>query len=454
LQELHRKYGSVVRVSSDEVSFVDEKAWAAFYASRQGTCLPKSPHWFVPRRRPNDIAEVESTGIMASTKADHGRFRRAFAPSFTTAALRRHEPMIQSHVEILVSQLYKEALKNARVNISRWFEYLTFDIIGDLGYSKSFHTLENEEHRQHVDVVGSFLTPMTREASLRSLGLPIFRQLTVAKRVLHRQISYSISLGRWINERLSEGNGPDKPDLMTYFSKASDEKGLSIIETENAVRDFMIAGTETVTESLTAICYYLVRDQGVLRSLTGEIREAFVADGKVSTGAIATLPFLNAVINEAMRLAPSIPTVLPRIVTAPGIDACGYWLPAGVYPLHPWGDEFFANLWQTFITFCQFAAYRSPTNFYSPDEFIPARWLPNSKIEPHNVGIFHPFSIGPRDCIGKVFALTELRLLVANLLWNFDLTRGEADWDWNSQGAYFAWEKRPLFVRLSPKIKS
>lgn len=105
---------------------------------------------------------------------------------------------------------------------------------------------------------------------------------------------------------------------------------------------------------------------------------------------------------------------------------------------------------QTFVTFCQFAAYRSPANFYSPTEFIPARWLDSDK-KPHNADIFHPFSVGPKNCIGKSFALIELRVTVAKLLWNFDLNRGEDDWDWTSQPAYFAWEKRPLYVQLSAR---
>jgi cytochrome P450 len=269
---------------------------------------------------------------MSAKNVDHGRFRRAFAPSFTEKALRGHEPMIQRHVDILMSQLHREALKKTPFNPFKWFQYITFDVTGELGYSKSFHTLKSAENHGHVDVLGSFLKPYTKECSLRILGMPTtptFRPFSVSGNVLQKQIVYSKSLGHWVHERLSEGDTPGKPDLMTYFSKHSGEKGLSIYETENAIWDFMIAGTETVSETLLAIFYHLVRNQQVLHSLTDEIRQSFTEDN-ITADSVAKLPLLNAVINEAMRLAPSIPVVMPRVVTEPGMEACGYWLPAGV----------------------------------------------------------------------------------------------------------------------------
>lgn len=42
-------------------------------------------------------------------------------------------------------------------------------------------------------------------------------------------------------------------------------------------------------------------------------------------------------------------------------------------------------------------------------------------------------------------------MVIAKLLWDFDVSRGEDDWDWNSQLIYFGLEKRPLYVRLSAR---
>ena len=103
---------------------------------------------------------------------------------------------------------------------------------------------------------------------------------------------------------------------------------------------------------------------------------------------------------------------------------------------------------QTFVSFGQFAAYRNPRNFSSPDEFLPHRWIDHSAFEKHDADVFHPFSIGSRNCIGKAWGLMVVRGLLANILLNFKLSEAEPAWKWEEQNAWFVWEKKGLFVRL------
>ena len=64
---------------------------------------------------------------------------------------------------------------------------------------------------------------------------------------------------------------------------------------------------------------------------------------------------------------------------------------------------------------------------------------------------FHPLGIGRRNCIGKGFGLLEARLVVVKLLWSLDMSAGEEDWDWTtSQKSYFVWDRRALYVSLTP----
>jgi cytochrome P450 len=48
-----------------------------------------------------------------------------------------------------------------------------------------------------------------------------------------------------------------------------------------------------------------------------------------------------------------------------------------------------------------FAAYHNPINFKDPDSFIPERWLPGAGYDGDRKDAFHPFSVGPRNCIGQ-----------------------------------------------------
>lgn len=65
-----------------------------------------------------------------------------------------------------------------------------------------------------------------------------------------------------------------------------------------------------------------------------------------------------------------------------------------------------------------------------------------------NHAAFQPFSTGPRNCIGRNLAYHEARLLLCEVLWNFDLTLDEKSEDWLNQPVFTVWEKDPLWVRL------
>lgn len=108
------------------------------------------------------------------------------------------------------------------------------------------------------------------------------------------------------------------------------------------------------------------------------------------------------------------------------------------------------------MTLFQWAVYREAAYFQEPDSFIPERWLPAShpdhdkKYDSDNKAVFHPFSHGPRNCIGKNLAYAELRMVLARFLYRFDyeLLPGQDDWH-SSQRTFIVWEKPPLMVKLT-----
>ena len=112
------------------------------------------------------------------------------------------------------------------------------------------------------------------------------------------------------------------------------------------------------------------------------------------------------------------------------------------------------SLQQTRVGVHHLAAYHSSRNFYEPKSFHPERWLPEHQQDPtspffnDNREVFRPFSDGPRNCIGRNLAYHEMRLIMARLLWNFDMTLCEISRNWSKQRTFALWEKPPLMVKL------
>jgi len=258
----------------------------------------------------------------------------------------------------------------------------------------------------------------------------------------------------------------DRKDIISYLLQHTDEEGMSISELEATTSTLILAGSEGTSACLTATTSYMLRSPNKLKKLTDEIRSSFKAESEITLDNLETMPYLNAILREGMRIAPPVPTSIPRIVPPEGDLVCGEILPGG-----------------TFVGVHQFAAYRSTYNFTYPDHFIPERWLPDdsrlyiaSPTDPEftpktfatdNKGVLQPFSVGPRNCVGLNLAFAEMRLIVARLLWNFDLMVPEARFDesrkavraeafkdrllmFEKQKTYSLWVRQPCEIQVIP----
>lgn len=116
------------------------------------------------------------------------------------------------------------------------------------------------------------------------------------------------------------------------------------------------------------------------------IRKDFSSIENLSSAQLQQYEYLNAVLKEALRLYPPAPDSLFRTTANEPAMVAGQMVPPHT--------SLTMNLW---------AAHRSPDNFHRPTEFLPERWMEAAPAEFHkdDRAVFHPFSIGPRDCLGK-----------------------------------------------------
>lgn len=116
---------------------------------------------------------------------------------------------------------------------------------------------------------------------------------------------------------------------------------------------------------------------------------------------------VRACLDEAMRMAPPVPTTLPRQVLKGGITVAGRFFPEG-----------------TDIATPSFTLHMNEDYYTQPFVYNPHRFLADKAASPQEYqkaqSAFAPFSLGPRSCIGRSLAYVELTLALARTVWMYD----------------------------------
>ncbi|PKA57665.1 Cytochrome P450 71A1 [Apostasia shenzhenica] len=190
--------------------------------------------------------------------------------------------------------------------------------------------------------------------------------------------------------------------LLELQREPSLEFELKTKDIKTLLLDMFSAGIDTTTVTLEWAMAELIRHPKVMKKLQREVREVGHGDVLISEEDSVKMRYLNAVIKEVFRLHPPAPLLLPRESS----DDCrirGYDIPKGT--------RIFINAW---------AFGRDPARWEAPDEFRPERFLDSSADYTGNDLHFIPFGAGRRICPGLHFAVVDVELAVANLVYRFD----------------------------------
>ena len=151
------------------------------------------------------------------------------------------------------------------------------------------------------------------------------------KKVLQDHYDHSVTK---IHRRMSLETSRD--DLMTpVLRNNKDFTTMSLKDFESNFYILLLAGSENTATTMTGITNCLVQNPQELRKLTNEIRGTFKSASEITFSAVKDLPFLNAVVDEALRLCNPAASGLPRIVPHGGGMVCGHFVPeyVGVHVL-------------------------------------------------------------------------------------------------------------------------
>lgn len=195
-------------------------------------------------------------------------------------------------------------------------------------------------------------------------------------------------------QRASLENDFDILSLL-MLAKYENGEGMSDAELRDNLLTLLVAGHETTATAIAWALYWIHQQPQVYEKLLYELQSLNTAD----VLKITQLPYLTAVCQETLRIYPVVLTTFPR-VTLRSVNLRGYEVECGTYVL-PY----------IYLTHHREDLYPQAKQF-QPQRFI------NRKYSPYE---FWPFGGGSRQCIGQVFALFEMKLILATILLNYEL---------------------------------
>ncbi|TVY35570.1 Cytochrome P450 monooxygenase [Lachnellula occidentalis] len=430
LTSLHARYGPVVRIGPNDLTYIVEEAWADIYARKVE--LRKDPAQFVI------VGEENVAGLLTAPDEEaHSRMRHNLAHGFSEKALRDQEYIIQGYIDLLMQRLH-ENYEKGTVDIAKWLNFASFDIIGDLTFGESFSCLETSKMDFWVQLIFntlksvSLLGLMKKFSPLDKILLSLLPKSAKKKQQEHIALTEAKMMRRLESQ---DGRLDFLSEVQKQFNTPS---GMTKAELLPTVSLLIVAGSETTATLLSATSYFILTNPSRLSRLQTEVRNAFKTEEEINIVSVNSLSYMLAILNEVMRLYPPSPASFNRLTPPAGCQIAGKFVPGN-----------------TSVAVNQWSANHSPTNFVRADEFIPERWMGGDEFAGDNRRAVQPFSVGRRDCIGRNLAYAEMRLILARLVWNFDMELAEESRGWMKDlRVFLVYEKRPLMVHLKPVVRA
>ncbi|KAI9499050.1 cytochrome P450 [Zychaea mexicana] len=404
LKKWRNQYGDVVRLGPNRIGISDKRMLRQILLKDD---LPKGPMYTrLQRRSPPTLFNTRE-------KAFHKQRRRVISPAFSVKYLNSLETYMRGTTQAFIERIDRdiEQTQNdkgyGQVDIWILLQYLALDIIGETAFGKTFHMLEGNDH----------IVPRTISSNMEKSSyivthpiLGVLLMMLPFSGILKANDELKAFMKKIIMERLLGGEEARRDDILQilidtqHANDTEDRLTADTIAQETVL--FLVAGSETTSNTTGFAMIELMKNPQAFAKLQAEIDAVeFEEDQKLfHSEQLKHLPYLNAVINETLRLDSIAVGGAERIADRDVVLDGRVFVPKGVI-LH-------ANIYHAQV---------DEKYWPEPEKWIPERWIENSGYPAADQEAFFPFSVGSRNCIGKTFAQQEMRLSIANLVKLYDI---------------------------------
>nr|XP_031837097.1 cytochrome P450 9e2-like [Nomia melanderi] len=331
--------------------------------------------------------------------------RVQLTPTFTSSKIKMMF-MLMSHVAVNFSHyLANLPEKERELELKEVLTKYTSDVIASCVFGINVDTIKDPKNPIYVK--GKKATDFNGfETSMKFMlqkNLPWIAKLFSITVLDHGiQGYFTDTIRNTVKQRLEQGiHRPDMLQNMIDMSKNNkSEKPLTMEDIVCNAFSFFFGGYNSVASQACSIIHDLVEHPDIQKRLQEEIDEVLEnTQGKVTYDAIINMEYMDAVMNESMRVHPS-PIFIDRKCSK------DFELP----PALPGGEPVTVKA-GTIFWVAVHSIHHDPRYFENPHHFDPERFLQDGK-RIMNSGAFVPFGLGPRMCIGTRFALTEIKVLL------------------------------------------
>lgn len=213
--DFHKRYGDIVRIAPDELAFSHPDAWRDIMGHKNGQPEMSKANWFYR-------ATDDPLHIVNEDHEEHKGLRRQMAHGFSEKSMRDQEPMIRKYVDLLVEKLREKSQDREPIVISDWYNFATFDIIGDLAFGEPFGCLQGSDYDGWIKGIfqsarlGTILQALSFVPYLKSTLLSFVPKSMQEAHQRHKTLTKAKMLRRMaVDEK--------RPDLIEGLLRKKDE---------------------------------------------------------------------------------------------------------------------------------------------------------------------------------------------------------------------------------------
>lgn len=329
-RHLHRKYGPVVRIAPNELSFSTPAAARDIFTVGKGYHKTDFYSVFPPPENPDLFTEVN--------EAVHATKKRIASTAYSMASMLEMEPIIESTGRNLLRRLEEEFIAREKrpCDLGKWLHFYAFDVLGEVAFSQQFGFLNAgadvgdtihgvEDTLSYFSIIGQI-----PEYHKLALGNPLVKLISKPKGSLITKIA----MGEIQRRKAMENGGHTGKDLLSRLFSAAEQHPDRFTEMDvfSIAHGAVFAGSDSTASTMQSTFYHVLRSPATYAKILEEIDDKIAAgllSDPVQYSEAISMPYFQAILKEAMRMRPGVGVSMTRHVPNGGAQIDGQFYPGG-----------------------------------------------------------------------------------------------------------------------------